>query len=66
MEIINVGNPSSRIYPLQQQKIHLEINATHAVKIAKPSIKRSSVSKMREFILQTTPMNAMDVEKSSL
>lgn len=40
----------------------LEINATHAVKIAKLSIKRSSIFKMREFILETNPVEAMDVE----
>ena len=40
----------------------MEINVTHAVKIVKPSIKRSSIFKMREFMLETNPTDAMDVE----
>ena len=54
--------PHQEFNPCNIRRYMLQINATHAVKIAKLSIKRSNIFKMREFILETNPVDAMDVE----
>ena len=62
MEIMNVGNPSPRIQPLQHQKIYIGDKCYTCSENSKALNQKSSIFKMREFMLETNPADAMDVE----